>query len=672
LAERSQFFSTTGVGDGPGGGYSAANMIEMFRTSQIVDETGTCILKGKLNELAVTGTSSPVSVASGVAWVYGAWYQNDAATTVAVATPVTNPRIDRIILRYGSAAQTVRVVRLAGTEAVSPTAPALTQNSTTYEISLAQVRITTGGVITVTDERGFITDPGAAGAVDNATIDFDSTTKKIRVMPTGSPTVAGLTVSRSLSGGTTQEIIRNTSNTASSAAQLQISTAGASGDDPYINFNISGVSDWTVGLDNSDSDQFKITAGATLGSTDIITATSAGNVTIAGANTTTTKSSSGGTVTTTTANTSNTAGSNARELIQVAGSTANDAFTQYQVSGSTDWSVGIDNSDSDKFKISASSALGTSDEVVVDTSGNMTVTGNVSAPNVTASSAITGATGSFSGNVTSSAGSFSGAGMAASASSSGGNVIVSATNTSNTANSNAQLKASVAGASANDPFILYDISGVQNWAEGVDNSDSDKFKVSASSALGTNDRLIIDTSGNTTVGGSLTAGTSVTATNGLTVSAGSVSLPALSVAGAAIAADSIDDTKAGDRMPQFYRRQGGSATDWNVANTNNYTPTGGIRMQAGVYSFSTVLTVSAGSGFSGVTATATFPQAYSAKPWCIIGCVPIGGLGASQVVAAYPLTITTTTVQFLVYIYNGSSGTATFTADIQWLAIGPE
>lgn len=139
------------------------------------------MLRSKLNELAVTGTTSPVSVASGVAWVYGTWYQNDSALNVTVATPVTNPRIDRIILRYSSAAQTVRITRLAGTEAASPTAPALTQNSTTYEVSLAQARITTGGVITVTDERAWVKNPGVFGAIDGTTIDYDSTNKVIRV-----------------------------------------------------------------------------------------------------------------------------------------------------------------------------------------------------------------------------------------------------------------------------------------------------------------------------------------------------------------------------------------------------------------------------------------------------------------------------------------------------------
>jgi len=609
-------------------------MQELFRTSQVVDYTTQYVEKGVLNELAVSGTTSPISIASGVAWVFGGWYQNDAATTQAVSTPATNPRIDRMILRFDSTAQTIRLALLAGTPAVSPTAPTLTQTASTFEVSLAQVRITTGGVITVTDERGFVTDPGAAGAVDNSTLDYDSITKKIRVMPTGSPTVAGLTVSRSLSGGTTQEIIRNTSNTASSAAQLQISTAGASGDDPYVNFNIAGTADWTVGLDNSDSDKFKISAGATLGTTDIITANASGDVTIGGANTTTTKSSSGATVTTTTANTSNTAGSNARELIQVAGSSANDPFTQYQVSGSTDWSVGIDNSDSDKLKMSASSALGTADAVAIDTSGNMVVTGNVNAVNVTGSGVLTGNTGAFTGNVASSAGSFTGAGMAASASSSGGSVIVSTTNSSNTANSNARVTASVAGSSAGDPYILYDISGVQNWTEGVDNSDSDKFKISASSALGTNDRLIIDTSGNATIGG------------GLTVSGTTIAIPT---------------------VPILANRQGGSASDWATTGTTSYVPTT-IKKQVGAISISFSGSQSFGTVIS--TTVVTPPASFTGTPVVQLTMGPTSASNiAGQVVATVSAVSTTTFSIALFPLVTQTYGASSVT--VFWEAEGP-
>lgn len=75
------------------------------------------------------------------------------------------------------------------------------------------------------------------------------------------------------------------------------------------------------------------------------------------------------------------------------------------------------------------------------------------------------------------------------------------TNSDNTnAASHARYTASVGGAAAGDPSIIFDISGVLDWAVGVDNSDSDAFKISASGSLGTIDRFIIDSSGNVGIG----------------------------------------------------------------------------------------------------------------------------------------------------------------------------
>jgi hypothetical protein len=74
-----------------------------------------------------------------------------------------------------------------------------------------------------------------------------------------------------------------------------------------------------------------------------------------------------------------------------------------------------------------------------------------------------------------------------------------------------------------------------------------------------------------------------------------------------IANDAVDDTKAGNRVPQFYRRQGGSATVWATPGTNNYTPTA-VRMQEGVFS------VSLTGGSLGSTITITFPVAFAYRP----------------------------------------------------------
>ncbi|MCJ7532265.1 MAG: hypothetical protein MUO64_14705 [Anaerolineales bacterium] len=70
--------------------------------------------------------------------------------------------------------------------------------------------------------------------------------------------------------------------------------------------------------------------------------------------------------------------------------------------------------------------------------------------------------------------------------------------------------------------------------------------------------------------------------------------------------DAVDDTKAGNRVPQFYRRQGGNATHWSIPGANNYTPTA-VRMQGGQYNTD-----------AGGDRTITFPVAFSATPIVIV------------------------------------------------------
>lgn len=158
MAENSFFWNTDGTGDGDNAGITQAQMIEIWRGLFAGNRTNLGGVRyGYLNGLAVSGTSSPVSVASGLGVVYGFVYVNSAAVNVTVPTPSANPRIDRIVLRANWATATVRITRIAGTEAGSPSAPALTQSAgTTWDVPLARVQITTGGVITVTDDRVYV------------------------------------------------------------------------------------------------------------------------------------------------------------------------------------------------------------------------------------------------------------------------------------------------------------------------------------------------------------------------------------------------------------------------------------------------------------------------------------------------------------------------------------
>ncbi|MDD5708676.1 MAG: hypothetical protein PHR35_22400 [Kiritimatiellae bacterium] len=128
------------------------------------------VAPGFLNELEVdVAGANTVSVATGGAMVDGIVYHNDASQNVNIPGAVGsgNTRIDRIVLRADWAGFNVSVHRIAGVDAASPTAPAITQNSgTIYDITVAQVLVDTAGNCTVTGEKLF-----AAAPVDGVTLE---------------------------------------------------------------------------------------------------------------------------------------------------------------------------------------------------------------------------------------------------------------------------------------------------------------------------------------------------------------------------------------------------------------------------------------------------------------------------------------------------------------------
>lgn len=196
--------------------------------------------------------------------------------------------------------------------------------------------------------------------------------ENLRLFSTGvvSCLAGDFNVVRSASGSTITATVSNTSNTASSSALCSMVVAGTSGGDAFNTYTVTGAGSWSCGIDNSDSDNYKISNSTALGTTDIITVASTGL--------TVSNSLSGSSVSSTVSNTSNTASSNALSTITVAGTSAGDAFTTYTVTSGGSWSCGIDNSASDNFKLANSTALGTTDILTVASTG-LTVTGGLQA-----------------------------------------------------------------------------------------------------------------------------------------------------------------------------------------------------------------------------------------------------------------------------------------------------
>jgi hypothetical protein len=100
---------------------------------------------------------------------------------------------------------------------------------------------------------------------------------------------------------------------------------------------------------------------------------------------------------------------------------------------------------------------------------------------------------------------------------------------------NAQVFVGVAGANAGDPVTVYDIPGAARWTVGVDNDQSDKFKIACSGPAGFVTPMTVTTDGNVGVD-------EVNPTARLHIASGTASLPALKLTAGA----KLTSPQAGD------------------------------------------------------------------------------------------------------------------------------
>lgn len=139
------------------------------------------VLAGDL-VVAASGSTMAVTVQTGVAWVNGFYYENDALLTQAIAAsdPSLN-RIDFVTVRLDFVGRTVQVNVVQGTLASSPVAPTLSATATLWDVPLATVAVNHGvtSIVTanVTDQRqyAFINPPpfhqGSGSGLNADTVD---------------------------------------------------------------------------------------------------------------------------------------------------------------------------------------------------------------------------------------------------------------------------------------------------------------------------------------------------------------------------------------------------------------------------------------------------------------------------------------------------------------------
>jgi hypothetical protein len=164
MTERSYFWGGLSVGDANIAPYDNDEFSDLWRILFQRNRATQGVIEGHLNELAVTNPSgNDIQMDTGAALVDGKFYEADAAVSDTITTPAVATRVDRVVLRKSWAAQTARFTIITGVEGAG--VPAITQNDgVTWDLPIAQVSITTGGTITITDEREYARTPLASEA----------------------------------------------------------------------------------------------------------------------------------------------------------------------------------------------------------------------------------------------------------------------------------------------------------------------------------------------------------------------------------------------------------------------------------------------------------------------------------------------------------------------------
>lgn len=280
------------------------NSADIVLTSDIdidLTATGLINLTGATNVVgntAITGTLSSSGVISATSGVSFTSNGTNAAGRIVKTSGgglslqgITGSTYDFSI---SSAAGYYVLTMLAGTNELTTLGP-LTLASTLTLSSFSSGRIpytTTAGLLTsgtgLTYNGSAFSVTGTADVSGNFAINtnkFNVTAASGNTAIAGTVTSSGdIEVTKSTAGVVSNVIATNTDNTnGSSHARFQATSGGASGGDPYSRYTISGVLDWSAGVDNSDGDAYVITPGATLGSTtNALKITTAGAVTIPG------------------------------------------------------------------------------------------------------------------------------------------------------------------------------------------------------------------------------------------------------------------------------------------------------------------------------------------------------------------------------------------------------
>jgi len=191
--------------------------------------------------------------------------------------PVTSSSTGAIAFTYASvdsSAQNVTAVTCGGSGNGAVTGSQFLSGSASA-ISISQTMSLSGSVISSSNTNAIT----GAGTINYGGLIFTGTSSNIN---TTTQTLfnrgPSATFGSSNSGNTNTLTVTNSSNTATSSANILSTVGGGTAADPTFQATISGVTTFTFGLDNSASDAFVIAASTALGTTNVMSVATSGEI----------------------------------------------------------------------------------------------------------------------------------------------------------------------------------------------------------------------------------------------------------------------------------------------------------------------------------------------------------------------------------------------------------
>ena len=127
---------------------------ELARYFSNIYENGVNVTSSDMGMKVTRYSSTSLRVAIGFAIINGYYLYQDVTKSITISKNATYDRIDRVVVRLDVSNMKVSIELKQGTASSKPTAPALTRTTSVYELSLAQIYVSSSsGITSVTDER---------------------------------------------------------------------------------------------------------------------------------------------------------------------------------------------------------------------------------------------------------------------------------------------------------------------------------------------------------------------------------------------------------------------------------------------------------------------------------------------------------------------------------------